>query len=121
MADDFPKAFKSLRAARGMSQKELAEAAGVHPSYISKIENGQERPGRDLLEGLARALGADPVHLVLAAGRVPREFASTIAERDVLKRLLNLASRGRLSEGFYATLAGMLDREDRVTVPVWLE
>ena len=93
----------------------------MHPSYISKLEKGQEKPARELVETLARALDADPLQLVLAAAHVPREFAGAIAEHKELQRLLALASQGKLSAPFYGELAEILDREDRVTVPVWLE
>ncbi|HKV09074.1 MAG TPA: helix-turn-helix transcriptional regulator [Thermoanaerobaculia bacterium] len=46
-----------LRKLRGWSQKELAEAAGMHQSLISLYERGVERPTRGTLERLARAAG----------------------------------------------------------------
>ena len=46
-----------LRKLRGWSQKELAEAAGVHQSLISLYERGLECPTRGTLERLARAAG----------------------------------------------------------------
>jgi len=121
MAEDFPQMLRALRAAKGISQRQLAEAISVHPSYISKLEKGQEKPARELVETLARALGVEPVQVVLAAGHLPREFAAAIAEHKELQRLLDLASGGRLSGRFYAKLAVLLDQEDTVTVPVWLE
>ena len=121
MPEDFPQMLRAFRVAKGLSQRQIAEAISVHPSYISKLEKGQEKPARELVETLARALDADPLQLVLAAAHVPREFAGAIAEHKELQRLLGLASHGRLSEQFYAKLTELLDREDRVTVPVWLE
>jgi|SRR5215213_5676616 len=46
-----------LRKLRGWSQKELAEAAGLHQSLISLYERGLECPTRGTLERLARAAG----------------------------------------------------------------
>ena len=46
-----------LRKMRGWSQKELAEAAGMHQSLISLYERGVERPTRATLERLAQAAG----------------------------------------------------------------
>jgi XRE family transcriptional regulator, regulator of sulfur utilization len=46
-----------LRKLRGWSQKELAEATGVHQSLISLYERGLECPTRGTLERLARAAG----------------------------------------------------------------
>jgi transcriptional regulator with XRE-family HTH domain len=46
-----------LRKLRGWSQKELAEAAGLHQSLISLYERGLECPTRGTLERLALAVG----------------------------------------------------------------
>lgn len=46
-----------LRKIRGWSQKELAEAAGLHQSLISLYERGLECPTRATLERLATAAG----------------------------------------------------------------
>lgn len=46
-----------LRKIRGWSQKELAEAAGLHQSLISLYERGLECPTRATLERLGRAAG----------------------------------------------------------------
>ncbi|HSF38797.1 MAG TPA: helix-turn-helix transcriptional regulator [Thermoanaerobaculia bacterium] len=46
-----------LRKLRGWSQKELAEAAGLHQSLISLYERGVECPTRGTLERLALAVG----------------------------------------------------------------
>ena len=46
-----------LRKIRGWSQKELAEAAGLHQSLISLYERGLECPTRGTLERLGRAAG----------------------------------------------------------------
>lgn len=121
MPENFPQMLKALRREKAWSQKQLAEAAGVHPSYISKLEKGEEKPGRGLIETLARVLEADSMSLVLAAGHIPREFISAISESEELKRLLGLASRGRLSSEFYSKLSDLLDKEDKVNMPVWLD
>jgi transcriptional regulator with XRE-family HTH domain len=59
--------IKDLRAQRGMSQNELADAIGVDRSYVSHIESGRIRqPSADVLKGLARALGVPPGELAMA-------------------------------------------------------
>lgn len=45
------------REARGLGQKELAEAAGISQGKLSKIENGLLSPGGDDLRRMANALG----------------------------------------------------------------
>jgi transcriptional regulator with XRE-family HTH domain len=116
-----PELLRSLRLEKSMSQRELARRAGVHNTYISKIESGKERPSQESARAIARALDADPVRLELAAGYFPPEFARAASERPEIRRFLELAAQGRLSEGAYRALRELLEKEDRVTVPVWLE
>jgi len=48
--------IKSLRAAAGLSQAELAERSGLPQSHISRLESGKHSPTRLTLEKLASAL-----------------------------------------------------------------
>lgn len=50
---------KELRDRRGMGQVELAAAAGVGQSLISRIENGTANPSLRTLIRLADVLGVD--------------------------------------------------------------
>jgi DNA-binding XRE family transcriptional regulator len=45
------------RLSAGMSQKELAEKAGVAPETLSRIESGKHRPQTATLDKIAEALG----------------------------------------------------------------
>ena len=47
-----------LRAAKNMTQGDLAKASGVTLANISRIERGQYSPGLDVLTKIADALGA---------------------------------------------------------------
>ena len=49
--------IKAMREHRGMTQVELARAAGTSPIYLSQIERGKRRCGRTLLAKLSRSLG----------------------------------------------------------------
>jgi DNA-binding XRE family transcriptional regulator len=49
----------------GMSQLELAAAAGTTQSYISDLERGKKRGNPELLKKIARALGV-PLDLLVA-------------------------------------------------------
>ena len=52
------------RAHRGMTQKRLAEAAGINPVYLSQIETGKRTGSLKTLAAIARALGVEPGDLV---------------------------------------------------------
>jgi transcriptional regulator with XRE-family HTH domain len=60
----FGERVKAVRLQKDMSQGDLAKKLGVHSTYISKIERGEQNISIQGLEKLARALGA-PVNELL--------------------------------------------------------
>jgi transcriptional regulator with XRE-family HTH domain len=48
---------KSARLAAVLTQRELAERAGISQSLVAQIERGEREPGRNALRSLAGALG----------------------------------------------------------------
>jgi DNA-binding Xre family transcriptional regulator len=57
--------LKELREARGWTQLELAERAGIRQATISEMETGRvRRVGLDTLDRLARALKVQPGELL---------------------------------------------------------
>jgi transcriptional regulator with XRE-family HTH domain len=71
--------LREWRAARRMSQLDLALEAGVSARHLSCVETGKSQPGRDLVAQLADALGM-PLRernaLLMAAGYAP-EYPET--------------------------------------------
>lgn len=57
-------AVRHLRDERGLSQKALAEATGLHVTYISGIERGRRNPTWAVLLTLSDALGVKASKLV---------------------------------------------------------
>jgi len=55
-----------------LTQEELAEVAGVHPVYISLIENGRRTPTLDVAARIAAALSTSLSILVAEAERSAR-------------------------------------------------
>ena len=49
--------IRELRRAAGLTQKELAEAAGLSTNFIGYVERGVRKPSLDTLERIAQALG----------------------------------------------------------------
>lgn len=56
---DFGKRLKELREATGLTQKELADRAGLSLRAVSHWEQGLREPGYSNLRALAKALGTD--------------------------------------------------------------
>lgn len=58
--------IKAKRVARKLTQRKLAEAAGVSLPYLSRIESGLRQPPLDTLERIATGLGCR-VHSLIPA------------------------------------------------------
>jgi transcriptional regulator with XRE-family HTH domain len=99
----FAERLRSLRAARGLTQRHLADKADVTTTYISKLEAGGAAPGIDLLERLSIALG------VKVSALLPAETAPPDGGKDEVRKLFEavLAASGIES---LSLLKGMLER-----------
>ncbi len=53
---NYGKAIKTIRAAKGISQKDLSEELKLDASYLSRIEKGERTPSVKLLEEISRKL-----------------------------------------------------------------
>ena len=73
--------LRQARAARGLTQREVATQLGVGAPHLSKVESGKEPAGRELLLRAAVVLGLDADELLLAAGLLP-SWAAVRAELD---------------------------------------
>jgi transcriptional regulator with XRE-family HTH domain len=59
----FGQRVRALREARGLSQEQLAELAGVHRTYLSSLERGERNVGLDNIHAIAQALGVPTAEL----------------------------------------------------------
>ena len=95
--------LKELRAARDMSQEQLAERAGVNVTYLSSVERAKENPTLDMLEKLADALEVELVEL----------FNFTwlgMNERELKKKIKSMVDTSDL-DGLRDLLAMMKSRQ----------
>ena len=55
---------RRLREAKGWSQEDYADRAGIHRTYVSDIERGRRNPTVTVLEKLAKPLEVEPGRLL---------------------------------------------------------
>lgn len=101
--------MRQLRRERGMTLREVAQAAGVNQTYLSKIENNKPGfiPAAEKLRVLATVLGADPLELLMLAGKVPPELEHMVASPS--GRRFYVRSRGITSPAEWDALTDLLD------------
>lgn len=56
--------LRAERAARGLSQEQLADLAELHRTYVGSVERAERNVSLDNIERLARALGLDVATLL---------------------------------------------------------
>ena len=70
---------------RSFSVRQLAGRVGVEPSYLSKVERGQQPPPSEkTILALAAELEEDPDILLALAGKVSAELKAVILKRPKL-------------------------------------
>ncbi len=70
---------------KAFSIRQVAQRAGIEPSYLSKIERGQEAPpSEDTIVKLARELSEDPDLMLALAGKVSSDVQEVIRKRPQL-------------------------------------
>lgn len=67
------------------SVRQVAARVGLEPSYLSKIERGEQPPpSEESIRALARELGEDPDVLLAMAGKVSTDLQKIILKRPAL-------------------------------------
>src|SRR6188508_1894666 len=70
---------------REYSLRKIAANVGIEPSYLSKIERGEQPPpSEETIVALAKELDEDPDVLLALAGKVSRELQAIIRKRPKL-------------------------------------
>jgi transcriptional regulator with XRE-family HTH domain len=62
-------AIRKLREERGLSQEDVAFAAGVTTAALSKLERGATSPNWSTIRSIAAALDVRPSELVVRSGQ----------------------------------------------------
>lgn len=97
----FGERVRSLRRAKKLTQKQLADQLPMSPGHLSRVETGHYGPPPDeVIERLAEVLEADQLELLRIAGR---EAGSGAFERQVLNELAAIRSGLARLEAVMAT------------------
>ena len=81
---------------RDYSLRKVAASVGIEPSYLSKIERGEQPPPSEAtIVALAKELDEDPDVLLALAGKVSKELQAIIRKRpkifaDLIRQLKNM-------------------------------
>lgn len=59
----FGKKLREIRKLKGFSQESLADAAGLHRTYIGAVERGEQNISLENIHKLAKALKTSPEEL----------------------------------------------------------
>jgi transcriptional regulator with XRE-family HTH domain len=88
------------REAKGIKLREMARKIGVSPTYLSKVETEDWKPGEDKLRKIADMIECDADELVARAGRVPSELSEIIRQHPHRRELTTLlrTTRGLTAE-----------------------
>jgi len=111
MQDTFGKKLQSLRRAKGMSQRKLAQLVGVDFSYISKVENDRlPPPAADTIEKICHEIGVGHDELLGMTNKLPTEVRQMLVESQGARDFMREARVMDLSDKEWQKLAGRLKR-----------
>jgi HTH-type transcriptional regulator, competence development regulator len=118
MEPSFGELLRQKRRAAEISQRRLAELAGLDFSYISKLENNRlAPPAAETVLKLAELLGCPAEELLSAAGKLPGEVGQNLASSPAAVRFVREASALGLTTDEWEKMRGMLlglrEEEDR--------
>ena len=109
MATTFGELLREKRRAASLSQRQLAERAGVDFSYISKLENGRlPAAADDTVVRICAILGCPAEEFFTAAGKLPTELGDSLVGEPAAIRFLQEASRLQLSQKEWERMLGEL-------------
>ena len=99
MDGSFGSLLRDKRRAAGLSQRELADRAGLAFSYISKLENGRlPPPAADTVVALCDILQVSPDELLALTGKLPTDVQQTVTTSKTAQRFLREAGSLRLTD-----------------------
>ena len=103
------KNIKKLREEKGLMQKEVAGAVGVHPSNYSKMEKGEREFGIEVIDKLAKYFGISIDELVHMTGKMP--LAVTVEDKTANEKVHLISQLDEEDKSaLYRIIDGMLTK-----------
>ena len=89
---EFGTKLKELRQLRRMNQKDLAKAAEIDVTYLSKLETGKmEPPAEATVRKLAAVLGVEPTELLILGKKIPSDVREIVTASPEVSYFLRTA------------------------------
>jgi transcriptional regulator with XRE-family HTH domain len=96
----FAARLKALRGAAGLTQEQLADAAGMHKLGIAKLEQGLREPTWATVQALAKALGVTCLDFMVPEGETVEYRPPQMGRpRKPPPAALEATSEGKASKG----------------------
>ena len=67
------KNIKKIREQKGLLQKDVAAAAGLHPANYNKTEKGEREPSIEAIDKIAKLFGMTVDEIIHYEGKIPKE------------------------------------------------
>jgi len=107
----FGEALRTVRREANVSQRALANGAGVDFSYISKLENGHlPAPAADTVVKICEVLGVPPERLLSLTGKLPTDVQEVVGGSLAAQQFLRDAQRLGITEGEWSQLGQEMRR-----------
>lgn len=102
MSGNIGNVIKNLRTKKKMSQRYLAEKAGISYSYLCNVENGKHKPSFEILDKIGKALDIKFTDEDEDINYFMREFCSLFAElkTDIVIPVIQYVNDHHVSEKY---------------------
>lgn len=104
---------RERRASLGKTGKDFADAIGIDPGTLSRLETGVAKtfPEPWLIRALARELNVSPVSLLMAAGYLDREAPEPASE--IVSMLIDRIREPMIHDDTARTILGTIEHMER--------
>src|SRR5260370_26833180 len=107
----FGAVLRARRREAGLTQRELAERAGLDFTYIRKSETDRvPPPAADTVVLLCVVLGVRPEELLALTGKIPSDVQELVSSSPAAQEFLRAASLRGLSDDEWRRLSRLLPR-----------